>query len=121
MVDFLKIWGTLIIALFALIQPWIRAIWKKLSWQQEVDVFETGSIEIGFSSYGPTVGLQGTLRSVHPGRRQPDEGGDIPGPSSGTIAEVGEGGKTARHQERQQKLHILLISRRVGCLDLGGI
>ena len=65
MVDFLKIWGTLIIALFALIQPWILAIWKKVSWQQEVDVFETGSIEIGFSSYGPTVGLQGTLRSVH--------------------------------------------------------
>lgn len=30
-----------------------------------MEIYETGSIEIGFSAFGPTLGLNGTLRAIH--------------------------------------------------------
>lgn len=65
MSEFLKTWGALIVAFLALIQPWLMAFWRKYVRRQRVDVFETGNIELGFSSIGPTIGLYGTLRALH--------------------------------------------------------
>src|ERR1700682_1369881 len=62
---FLKGWGSLIVATVALIQPWIIALWRKAFRPGSIDIHETGTIEIGYSSFGPTVGLRGTLRAVH--------------------------------------------------------
>lgn len=62
---FLKTWGALIVATIALIQPWFVAFWKKYIRRGEVDIFETGQIDVGFSQLGPTIGLHGTLRARH--------------------------------------------------------
>lgn len=62
---FLLTWGTLIVAVFALVQPWLVAVWKRLFRRLQVDVYESGAIEVGFSSFGPTIGLYGTLRARH--------------------------------------------------------
>lgn len=62
---FLKGWGSLIVAAIALVQPWAIALWRKLVRPGTIDIHETGTIEIGYSSYGPTIGLRGTLRAVH--------------------------------------------------------
>ena len=51
----------LIIAVIALSQPWFISIYKRLFRKARVEVFEAGSIEIGFSSLGPTIGLNGTM------------------------------------------------------------
>jgi hypothetical protein len=61
MIDFLTTWGALIIALVALVQPWARAFWRYLIWKPKLVPHPTGSIEIGFGGFGPTVGLIGTL------------------------------------------------------------
>lgn len=54
---------TLAIAVAALIQPWLTAAWKRLFRAGTVDIYETGSLEIGFSGVGATIGVIGTLRS----------------------------------------------------------
>jgi hypothetical protein len=61
---FIEKFGALIIALVALIQPWIIYLWKKLIKPGKVDFFETGNIEIGFGSFASTIGINGTLRSL---------------------------------------------------------
>ena len=63
--EFLKGWGSLIIATIALIQPWVFAIWKRFFRSGVVDVYPSHNIEIGYSALGPTIGLTGTLRAVH--------------------------------------------------------
>jgi len=50
---------SLIVAAVALMQPWIVS-WLKVG---KVEIYETGLPEIGYSSYGATIGLYGTLRS----------------------------------------------------------
>ncbi|MEX0800217.1 MAG: hypothetical protein WD379_03250 [Dehalococcoidia bacterium] len=65
MVDFLKWGGPLIVASLALAQPWLLALWRRLFRQGTIDTHETGNIEVGFSGYGATIGLNGTLRAVH--------------------------------------------------------
>ncbi len=62
---FLKTYGTFIVAFLALIQPWIIALYKRFFRQGEIDIYETGSIEIGYSTFGPTIGINGTLRCHH--------------------------------------------------------
>ena len=52
-----------VVAFVALVQPWIIAAWGRFFRRGTVDIYETGTIEIGFSAFGPTVGLMGTLRS----------------------------------------------------------
>lgn len=65
MPDFLKSWGTLIVAAVALIQPWLIAAWKKFLRRQKIEVYEAGTMEIGFSTFGPTIGLQGAVRAIN--------------------------------------------------------
>jgi hypothetical protein len=65
MTQFLKEWGSLIIAIVALIQPWAMSIWRKYIRRGTIDIHETFSIEVGFSSLGATLGLFGTLRAMH--------------------------------------------------------
>ncbi len=54
---------TAIVAFAALIQPWIVTVWKKVFQRGTVDIYETPIAEIGFSTFGATIGLSGTLRS----------------------------------------------------------
>ncbi len=52
-----------IIALIALGQPWAYWAWRRLVRRGTIGIFDTGTIEVGYSDYGPTLGLQGTLVS----------------------------------------------------------
>lgn len=61
--EFLKSWGTLTVAVLALVQPWLVAIWRRFLRAGVVDIHETGRIEIGYSAFGATIGLHGTLRA----------------------------------------------------------
>jgi hypothetical protein len=63
--EFLKGWGSLIIAAIALAQPWVIGLFKKCFRRKRVEIYETGTIEIGLSTFGPTVGLFGTLNAIH--------------------------------------------------------
>lgn len=54
---------TLAIAVVALMQPWLTAAWKRLFKAGTIDIYETGSLEIGFSGAGATIAVIGTLRS----------------------------------------------------------
>lgn len=49
------------IAVLALAQPWLIALWKRFVKRGSVLAFKTGEIEVGFSAYGPTLGLHGTM------------------------------------------------------------
>jgi len=62
---FIEKFGVLIIAVIALIQPWIIFLWKKYFKQGEVEFFETANIEIGFSNFASTIGINGTLRTIN--------------------------------------------------------
>lgn len=61
---FIEKFGALILAVIALMQPWILFLWKKFIKQGKVKFFETGNLEIGFSSFASTVGINGTLRAI---------------------------------------------------------
>src|SRR5215217_1191950 len=54
---------TLIVAVVALTQPWLISLYKRIVKAGKIDIYETASPEIGFSAFGPTIGLFGTLRS----------------------------------------------------------
>lgn len=56
------LWGDFV-AVLALIQPWVVAIWRKYCRPGAIDIFETGTIEVGYTTFGPTLGLHGTLRA----------------------------------------------------------
>ncbi len=56
--------GPWIISSIALLQVWVIGLikwWRK----PKLEAFTSGNIEIGFSNFGPTVGLMGTLRVLH--------------------------------------------------------
>jgi len=53
------------VAIIALIQPWAIGFWRRMFRQGNIDIHETGAIEIGYSLFGSTIQVQGTLRSVH--------------------------------------------------------
>lgn len=61
---FLEKYGTLIIAVIALAQPWIIFLWKKLIKSGTIDFFKTGNLEVGFSDFASTLGINGTLRGL---------------------------------------------------------
>lgn len=65
MTDLLRTWGSLIVAVVALAQPWAFAFYRRFFRPGQVDIYETGNIEIGFSGFGPTIGLYGTLRALN--------------------------------------------------------
>ncbi|WP_155419430.1 hypothetical protein [Chromobacterium subtsugae] len=54
--------GAAIIATIALIQPWAINLFNYLFKKGRLEIHETGKIELGYSDYGPTVNLAGTLR-----------------------------------------------------------
>lgn len=65
MVDVLKWAVPLAIGVIALAQPWLIALWRKLFLQGIIEMHETGTIEVGYSSFGATLGLQGTNQAIH--------------------------------------------------------
>jgi len=62
---FIEKFGALIIALIALIQPWVISLWKRYFRPGRIDFFKTGKIEIGFSSFASTIGINGTLKGYN--------------------------------------------------------
>lgn len=60
---FIATYGALILAVFAIVQVWIIALWKKFIWTGKIDILNSGWIEIGFSGWGPTISLNGSLRA----------------------------------------------------------
>jgi len=58
-------YGILIVAVLALAQPWLLAIWRKFFRKGKIDIFPSGTIEAGYSAFGPTIGLSGTLRCTN--------------------------------------------------------
>lgn len=58
MAGFLKLWGALIVAFVALAQPWIITLWRHYFRRGQIDIYETGQIELGYAEFGPTIGLQ---------------------------------------------------------------
>lgn len=65
MIDFLKQYWTQIIATLALIQPWLISLCKRFLKKGKIDIYPSGSIEIGFSDFGPTIAIQGTLLATN--------------------------------------------------------
>lgn len=65
MSEFIKSYGAFILAFIGFIQFWIKILWEKFFRKGEIDYYETGTIEIGYSMWGPTIGLNGTLRALN--------------------------------------------------------
>src|SRR2546428_9072098 len=63
--SFIKAYGSLALSIFAILQVWIYGVWKRYFRRGIIEVYETGLIEIGYSLFGPTIGLNGTLRALH--------------------------------------------------------
>jgi hypothetical protein len=49
----------------AIVQPWAIALWKRYIRKGTVTPYVTGFLEIGFSEFGPTLAIDGTLRAHH--------------------------------------------------------
>jgi hypothetical protein len=60
----LKDIGPWIVSLLALIQVWLIALWKRLRTGQ-LEIYESGTIEIGYGNFGPSIAVNGTLRCKH--------------------------------------------------------
>jgi hypothetical protein len=58
-------WASLIVAVIALVQVWVIALWRRFFRRGSLDIHETGLIEVGFSQFGPTIALLGTLRAIN--------------------------------------------------------
>lgn len=63
--SFISEYGTITVAVLALLQPWFIYVWRKYIRRGFIDFFETGNIEIGFSTFATTIGINGTLRALH--------------------------------------------------------
>jgi hypothetical protein len=61
--NFVQTYGSLILAIYAILQVWLIAFWKKFIWKGKIVIFESGGIEIGFAGFGPMITLTGTFRS----------------------------------------------------------
>lgn len=59
--SFWKEYLTTIIAIIALVQPWVGWLWQKLFRRGTIEMYESGTIEVGYSNLGPTIAVQGTL------------------------------------------------------------
>lgn len=62
--QFLKDYGGHALGFLGLAHVWVIALWRRFVSRGRLTVYETAAIEIGFSSFGPTVDLLGTLRAV---------------------------------------------------------
>jgi hypothetical protein len=61
--NFIQTYGALILSIYAIVQVWAIALWKRFIWKGKVVIFETGWIEVGFGGAGPLITLTGTLRA----------------------------------------------------------
>ncbi len=64
MIAFLRSYSTLFIAALALLQPWLLALYRKFFRQGRIEIYETGNLEIGYTGFGPTIGIIATLRCI---------------------------------------------------------
>jgi len=64
LLTFFKENGILLLAIYGVVQVWIIALWKKYIKKGKIRIFETGSLEIGYSAFGPTIAVNGTLRAL---------------------------------------------------------
>ena len=64
MFDWLTSDAKAVIALIALAQPWVISLVKRYWRPGTIDVYPTGTVEVGFSAFGATLGVQGTIRAV---------------------------------------------------------
>lgn len=58
-------WLTAVVAVVALAQVWVIALWQKFFRRGKLEIHESRLIEIGYSNFGPTIRLLGTLRALH--------------------------------------------------------
>jgi hypothetical protein len=65
LIETLKELGPWIISFLALVQVWAIAAWKRFCRPGQVEIHESGNIEIGYIGFGPTIALTGTLRSLN--------------------------------------------------------
>ena len=55
--------ATAVIALVALLRPDIERLFQRR--RAVIDVHSAGRLEVGFSNFGPTLGLQGTMQAIN--------------------------------------------------------
>ena len=72
--QFFRDFGGHVLGFLALAQVWLIAIWRKAFRNGTLVVYETASIEVGFSAFGATVTLLGTLRAEKHDVREAHEG-----------------------------------------------
>ena len=63
--SWLEKWGTLAVAIAALIQPYIYFLWKMAFRRGRIRVHSAARLEVGYSDWGPTLGLNGTMQCIH--------------------------------------------------------
>lgn len=61
--EFIRTYGTLILATYGVVQVWLIGLWKHFLWNGRLSIFKTGRLEVGYSNFGPTLALSGTLRA----------------------------------------------------------
>lgn len=57
-------WKT-IVAIIALIQPWIIWAWKKYLLLGNLEFYSVGRLEVGYNNYASTLGVNGSIRTVN--------------------------------------------------------
>src|ERR1700722_4700256 len=56
-------WSAVGISVVALAQPWVIRLYDSNFKPGAIDIYETGQLEIGFSGFGTTIAVNGTLRA----------------------------------------------------------
>jgi hypothetical protein len=64
LIEFIREWGTLLLAVYGVVQVWLIALLRRFLWPGRLAIFEGGRLEIGYSNFGPNIGLNGTLRAM---------------------------------------------------------
>jgi hypothetical protein len=62
--EFIDTYLAHLVAVIALVQVWALAAWKRWIVKGRIEFHPAANIEVGFSSFGSTVALPGTLRAV---------------------------------------------------------
>ncbi|MBE0573579.1 hypothetical protein IH575_01615 [Candidatus Dojkabacteria bacterium] len=65
MKQFLFDHGTLLVAIYGVVQVWIIALWKRYLKSGNIEVYHSGLIELGHSNFGPSLAVNGTFLAKH--------------------------------------------------------
>lgn len=65
MSEFFGAFGALILGFLAFAQFWIKILWDKYFRKGKINYYETGTIAIGYDHSGPTLYLNGTIRTLN--------------------------------------------------------